>query len=212
MFSPKSSPFTTSEPDPAMISTATQPNQTESNSTSPAPHPPQNGADSPPSAAEDKLSTIRNLLVGDQINVLNDRFATLESSLQSHSNELVHQIKAKFDAAYTLYKVELEEMGEKVTALRNENDESSHELQRLNERLNGMEKNHDELKNEVSRQMSGLYDEFSKNINEFTAVMKEQYDELSSRMVAKTDLANLFGNLSAAAIGKNPNQDQDSQG
>jgi hypothetical protein len=29
-------------------------------------------------------------------------------------------------------------------------------------------------------------------------------------MVAKTDLANLFGNLSAAAVGNNPNQEQNS--
>jgi chromosome segregation ATPase len=189
-----------------MISTASEPNQTNSTPSS-APEPHQVASNGAPSSADDRLSTIRNLLVGDQIDALNDRFSHLESSLQAHSNQLVDQIKSKFDAAYTLYKVELDEMGDKVAGLQNDHHKTGTDLQHVTDRLTAMEKKHDDLKSELSHQLSELYDEFSKNVNEFTSVMKSQYDELSTRMVTKTDLANLFGNLSAAAVGNSPNSE-----
>ncbi|MEM7145556.1 MAG: hypothetical protein AAF591_10490 [Verrucomicrobiota bacterium] len=218
-FAPKSSPFTPTEPEqnPAQAPSdqnafSSSPNGAETDANNGAnnedkdtpntPRPPQG-------SAEDRLSTIRELLVGDQINVLNDRFATLETSLQAHSSELVDQIKSKFDAAYNLYKVELEDMGESVKNLKKDHEDSHADIRRINDRLDDINSKYDDLKSDLSRQTGELYEEISKNVNQLTNVIKEQYDELSNSMVAKTDLANLFGNLSAAAV--NPQQAEQNQ-
>ncbi|MEM8954437.1 MAG: hypothetical protein AAGD22_09825 [Verrucomicrobiota bacterium] len=197
-FAPKSSssPFTPTEPQED--STAPEeafPNTNGSHNTPASNAPPATSTTS----AEDRLSTIRDLLVGDQIEVLNDRFATLENSLQAHSTELVDQIKSKFEAAYNLYKVELDDMGNSVKTLKTNQEETTSDLKRIDERLTQIDKKYEDLKTDLSRQTSELYDEISKNVDQFTTVMKNQYEELAARMVTKTDLANLFGNLSAAA-------------
>lgn len=90
-------------------------------------------------------------------------------------------------------------MGNSVKTLKTNQEETTSDLKRIDERLTQIDKKYEDLKTDLSRQTSELYDEISKNVDQFTTVMKNQYEELAARMVTKTDLANLFGNLSAAA-------------
>jgi hypothetical protein len=93
--------------------------------------------------------------------------------------------------------------------VRGQHDRVDGVLQRVAAPHTPLERQHDQQNATVSSQLGDIYEEFSRSVSDFTGIMKEQYQELSSQLVAKKDLSDLFANLSgslATAIAQGESQ------
>lgn len=160
-------------------------------------------------SAHQHIKTIREILVGDQIHSLNDRFQNLEKSLEAHYAKLVNQLMAKFEAVQTLSKCEVEELGksvtEKVERLTGEDTKLAEELKKTQLQIKDLEKKQDEAKAALADQVRKMYEEFSKQMSEFTRIVKQQNEEMGRKVVYRSDLANLLTGL-AGSISSQPKE------
>ena len=167
---------------------------------------PENDAKSPggshPDNALTSISTIREIIVGDQIRNITDRFSAFETSLEAHYSELVSKLSAKCEAVQTLSKTEIEKvngtLNTKVEELRQEDSQLRDEVRVGIGRLSALEESHEALKSALADQIRHMYEDFSKQVSEVTRLVKQQQDEMASQMVAKSDLSSLFNTLSGS--------------
>ena len=154
-------------------------------------------------SALQNIKTIREILVGDQIHNLNDRFQALEKSLEAHYSKLVNQLMAKFEAVQTLSKSEVDELRKDLTEqmrqLHKEDASLSEELKIGMKRLSDLEKRTEDIKGALSDQVRKMYEEFSKQMSEFSRLVKTQHDEMARQMISRKDFAQMMGGLASTA-------------
>ncbi len=175
---------------------------------------PDSGSQSSASPATDEalqsINTLRDIIVGDQVRNITDRFNSFEKSLEAHYAELVTKLSSKFEAVQTLSQAEIENLSsgfdEKIEDLKRQDAKLRDEMRGGVKRLAALEESHEALKSALADQIRQMYEDFSKQVAELTRLVKQQQDDLASKMVAKSDLSNLFnnisGSLSPAARGK----------
>ena len=153
-------------------------------------------------SALQNIKTIREILVGDQIHNLNDRFHNLEKSLEAHYSKLVNQLMAKFEAVQTLSKSEVDELGksvsEKIGQLQKEDAALAEEIKISMKRLGDLEKKVDDMKGALSEQVRKMYEEVSKQMSEFSRLVKTQHDEMARQMISRKDFAKTLNGLAAS--------------
>ena len=161
-------------------------------------------------SALQNIKTIREILVGDQIHNLNDRFHNLEKSLEAHYSKLVNQLMAKFEAVQTLSKSEVDELGktisEKVSHLQKEDAVLTEEIKISMKRIADLENRVDEMKSGLSEQVRKMYEEFSKQMSEFSRLVKNQHDEMARQVVSRKDLAKIMNGLADSLVPENVDQ------
>ena len=163
-------------------------------------------------SALQNIKTIREILVGDQIHNLNDRFQALEKSLEAHYSKLVNQLMAKFEAVQTLSKSEVDELGknltEKIYQLQREDLALAEELKISMKRLSDLEKRTEDIKGVLSDQVRKIYEEFSKQMAELSRLVKAQHDEMAHQMISRKDFAQMMGGLATSAAPGDSGQQQ----
>lgn len=159
----------------------------------------------------EKIKTIREILVGEQIQGVNDRFQNLEKSLEAHYAKLVNQLMAKFEAVQTLGKAEVDNLRksveEQVFQLRGDDATLSDQIKAARGKLSDLEKKQDEMKVALADQVRKMYEEFTKQMSEFSRLVKQQHEDLSKRMIPRNDLANLLHGM-ASSISPAGNEQQ----
>lgn len=152
--------------------------------------------------AMQSINTIRDIIVGDQIRNITDRFNAFEKSLEAHYAELVNKLGSKFEAVQTLNKTEIENLDrrvkDKVEELQQKDSEIRQEIREGVKRLAALEESHEALKGALADQIRQMYEDFSKQVSEVTRLVKQQQEDLASQMVAKSDLSSLFNSLSGS--------------
>jgi phage host-nuclease inhibitor protein Gam len=156
-------------------------------------------------SALQNIKTIREILVGDQIHNLNERFHNLEKSLEAHYSKLVNQLMAKFEAVQTLSKSEVDDLGktltEKINQLQKEDAALAEELKISMKRLGDLERRTEDMKSALSEQVRKMYEEFSKQMSEFSRLVKTQHDDMARQMISRKDFANMMGGLASNVSG-----------
>jgi F0F1-type ATP synthase membrane subunit b/b' len=188
----------------------------------PPPNDQQSATIAPPASApggsrdseQEKLKMIRELLVGDQLQVLNNRFHQLEKGHESHYARIGNELMTKFEALKVLNESELDDLGKSVAAmvaqLQKEDTAIREEIKSGTSRLADLENLVSDTKAALTEQVRKMHDEFSRQMSEFSRLIRSQQDDVARQAVSRTDFAKILKGLAgslAAEESEPKNQD-----
>lgn len=148
----------------------------------------QNGAaDRIPEPELDRLDQVRDILFGHQARATDDRFGRLERKLTEEAKELRDQLKKRFDELEKYIKSEVAQVLGRVETEANAREQLD---DRVRVEQEGLEK-------QMAEQAQDLRDENRQQRDELMEHHERGFDELSSKKLDQSTLAELFSELAA---------------
>ncbi|NIP93455.1 MAG: hypothetical protein GWO24_08360 [Akkermansiaceae bacterium] len=153
-------------------------------------------------SADQKIDTIREILVGDELQVLNRRFQKLGKSVEAHCSKLGSQLITKFESFKALSQSDIDELREAVdesmVRMEKENATLSAEFKSGMDQLTKLEERLDQFKTAVAEQIRKMHQQFYKQMSEFSRLVKSQQEEVTRRAISREDFARVLSGLAGS--------------
>ncbi len=150
-------------------------------------------------AVQGKLETIREILVGEEFDSLQDQFQNLEKSLDGRYTKIHNELMAELEASQVHNKSEVKQLGEMVVEmvgqLQEEDNAHAEQNEGIEKRIDDLEKRVDDTKEALVKRLGQIHQDLSRQLLEFAKTIKHQQQEVTRRTVTRSDFAKLLNGL-----------------
>lgn len=151
---------------------------------------------------QDKLETIRAILVGEEFKELASRLSTVEEDHDGRYDSFRDDLLAKLRILQGQNEEAVAGVGdmvvEMVRQLQEETLTITHEIERIRTKLAGFESRLDRLDDSFAEQVRTYQEETSLKISQLTELVQGQQENLSRQSVSRTDFAKILNGLAGS--------------
>lgn len=150
-----------------------------------------------------KLDTIREILVGDDLNNLQERFEALEKSVEGRYTRIHNELMAECEALQAHGEADVKELGDRVVEmigqLQAEDRANTSRMESMEARLASIETQVESTKSELFEQIHEIHEEISNELSKFSKIISRQQEE-SRQAVSRADFAKILNGLAGRLV------------